>query len=337
MSRRRTSRSTWSRRCWSSSSRCACAGRCRLALASGALIGTVGLAAEWGWTHVWMPLPWPAALLPEGLDRSGFAMAVAGVVRGRLARRPADHRPHPVAARRGGGRRGGDLRAHRLTACLERVVRACAGRSTGVDGRRTARLVPRRRRRRRRTGSPPPPGRAAGWSSTGWSEVAPGVYRTTAADPARRRLEDDDPPALAAGADRAAGLPARRPGDPGRRDSRRSREFDARVRARAAAAPARAQDRRRRLAVGGRVRRRAGDRARVPRRAGVGRAPRLARPRPDLTLPVGRRARARRSAARSRPRRPAARTRAATATAGRARRTSCPAARPRRSRAPASR
>ena len=29
--------------------------------------GPSGLAAEWGWTHVWMPLPWPAALAPEGV------------------------------------------------------------------------------------------------------------------------------------------------------------------------------------------------------------------------------------------------------------------------------
>ena len=33
---------------------------------SGVAIGTVGLAAEWGFTHVWMPLPWTSALLPEG-------------------------------------------------------------------------------------------------------------------------------------------------------------------------------------------------------------------------------------------------------------------------------
>src|SRR5205085_12338618 len=26
---------------------------------SGLLIGSVGFAAEWAWTHVWMPLPWP--------------------------------------------------------------------------------------------------------------------------------------------------------------------------------------------------------------------------------------------------------------------------------------
>src|SRR3954449_11550813 len=35
-------------------------------IASGIGIGTFGLAAEWGWSHVWMPLPWPADLLPEG-------------------------------------------------------------------------------------------------------------------------------------------------------------------------------------------------------------------------------------------------------------------------------
>src|SRR5829696_3338124 len=32
---------------------------------AGLLIGTLGTAAEWGWSHVWMPLPWPSALLPE--------------------------------------------------------------------------------------------------------------------------------------------------------------------------------------------------------------------------------------------------------------------------------
>src|SRR5215217_6081064 len=32
----------------------------------GALIGTVGLAAEWTWSQVFMPIPWPSELLPEG-------------------------------------------------------------------------------------------------------------------------------------------------------------------------------------------------------------------------------------------------------------------------------
>jgi hypothetical protein len=43
---------------------------------AGALIGTVGLAAEWGWSHLWMPIPWPAEILPE-TAALGFAMAVA--------------------------------------------------------------------------------------------------------------------------------------------------------------------------------------------------------------------------------------------------------------------
>ena len=53
------------------------------AAAAGALIGTVGLAAEWGWSHVWMPLPWPSALLPEGAI-AGFAGAMAGALLGAL-------------------------------------------------------------------------------------------------------------------------------------------------------------------------------------------------------------------------------------------------------------
>jgi hypothetical protein len=40
-------------------------------------IGTVGLAAEWGWTHLVMHQPWPAALFPEGA-LLGLAMALAG-------------------------------------------------------------------------------------------------------------------------------------------------------------------------------------------------------------------------------------------------------------------
>src|SRR5215217_2561643 len=43
---------------------------------AGGLIGTVGLAAEWGWSHIWMPLPWNDSLLPEAAI-AGFLMAVA--------------------------------------------------------------------------------------------------------------------------------------------------------------------------------------------------------------------------------------------------------------------
>jgi len=51
------------------------------ALVAGALIGTVGLAAEWGWSHLFMPIPWPGALLPEAA-LAGFAVAVAGALIG---------------------------------------------------------------------------------------------------------------------------------------------------------------------------------------------------------------------------------------------------------------
>ena len=63
-------------------------------LTCGTLIGTVGLAAEWGWSHLWMPLPWPAELLPEGA-LLGFAMAVAGSLVGAWmgARLAADELP----------------------------------------------------------------------------------------------------------------------------------------------------------------------------------------------------------------------------------------------------
>jgi hypothetical protein len=52
-----------------------------LGVVSGVLIGTVGLAAEWAWSHIWMPLPWPSALLPEAAIM-GFIAALAGGVLG---------------------------------------------------------------------------------------------------------------------------------------------------------------------------------------------------------------------------------------------------------------
>jgi hypothetical protein len=44
----------------------------RFAAVAGAAIGTLGLATEWAWTHVWMDFPWPSALFPEG--------AIAGLI-----------------------------------------------------------------------------------------------------------------------------------------------------------------------------------------------------------------------------------------------------------------
>ena len=53
----------------------------RFALWSGAAIGTIGLAAEWGWSHAWSPIPWPASMFPEGA-LLGLAVALGGALVG---------------------------------------------------------------------------------------------------------------------------------------------------------------------------------------------------------------------------------------------------------------
>jgi hypothetical protein len=48
---------------------------------SGLGIGTFGLAAEWAWSHIWMPIPWPGAVFPEAAV-VGFAVALSGALIG---------------------------------------------------------------------------------------------------------------------------------------------------------------------------------------------------------------------------------------------------------------
>jgi hypothetical protein len=47
---------------------------------SGLAIGTIGFAAEYAWSHIWMPLPWPSNFIPEGL----LWAVIAGVSGGLL-------------------------------------------------------------------------------------------------------------------------------------------------------------------------------------------------------------------------------------------------------------
>ena len=50
-------------------------------LVAGALVGTIGLAAEWAWSHIWWTVEWPLALVPEGVV-AGLLAALAGGVLG---------------------------------------------------------------------------------------------------------------------------------------------------------------------------------------------------------------------------------------------------------------
>jgi len=49
----------------------------RFGVVAGAAVGTVGLLAEYGWSHAWMPLSWPSSMLPEALV-VGLVTGVAG-------------------------------------------------------------------------------------------------------------------------------------------------------------------------------------------------------------------------------------------------------------------
>ena len=57
-----------------------------LGAVSGLLIGTVGLAAEWGWSVLAMPIPWNAALFPEVIVAGPVAGVAGGLLGGFIAR-----------------------------------------------------------------------------------------------------------------------------------------------------------------------------------------------------------------------------------------------------------
>jgi uncharacterized membrane protein YeaQ/YmgE (transglycosylase-associated protein family) len=53
---------------------------------SGLAIGTIGLAGEWVWSHVWVVNPWPASLFPEGAVTGLIAAIAGGVIGGFVGR-----------------------------------------------------------------------------------------------------------------------------------------------------------------------------------------------------------------------------------------------------------
>jgi hypothetical protein len=55
-------------------------------VASGVAIGTIGLAAEWGWSHIWMTYPWPTSMMVEA-GIVGLVAAIAAGILGALVGR----------------------------------------------------------------------------------------------------------------------------------------------------------------------------------------------------------------------------------------------------------
>ncbi|MDX6198823.1 MAG: hypothetical protein QOJ79_1974 [Actinomycetota bacterium] len=53
----------------------------RFGALAGIAVGTAGLAAEWGWSHVWAVLPWPSTLWPEAAIL-GLVTAIGGGIVG---------------------------------------------------------------------------------------------------------------------------------------------------------------------------------------------------------------------------------------------------------------
>jgi len=49
-------------------------------------VGTIGLAAEWGFSHVWMVNPWPASLFPEAAITGLIAALAGGLIGGFIGR-----------------------------------------------------------------------------------------------------------------------------------------------------------------------------------------------------------------------------------------------------------
>jgi hypothetical protein len=107
----------------------------RFAVLSGLGIGTVGLAAEWGWSHVWMPHPWPASMLVPAVILA-LAAAVAGSI---LGARMSQSLAMPESER--AGLPPIASRAAALAAALALVALFFPLPRTGGDGTRAA-IVP---------------------------------------------------------------------------------------------------------------------------------------------------------------------------------------------------
>ena len=163
-----------------------------LGVLAGVGIGTVGLAAEWAWSHAWMTIPWPTAMLGETVAVCVPVAIAAGAIGGWIG---AAITPSLTPARRPSGRwalaaAGVVLAAIAWTLPIsagDRVRATVVARDvTSGPGRTVALKV---------TLDPPDAARDAVWlNATAWQgggsvvdalrKTAPGVYETTRPIPA---------------------------------------------------------------------------------------------------------------------------------------------------------
>ena len=61
--------------------------RFRFGAVAGVAVGTLGVLAEYAWSHVWMPIPWPAQLLPSAIGLGVVTGVGAGAVAAWVATR----------------------------------------------------------------------------------------------------------------------------------------------------------------------------------------------------------------------------------------------------------
>jgi hypothetical protein len=157
----------------------------------GVLIGTVGFAAEFAWSHVWMPNPWPAALIGEAAIPV-LVTAVAGGLLGAF-----------MGSALGSARSGALVRLPRIAPAALALVALVAVIGYGLDtkpaeGVRASVALqdvtpgPNRTVEATVRIDPPSATRDADWlTAMAWQgggrlhndrlrEVAPGVWRTTA-------------------------------------------------------------------------------------------------------------------------------------------------------------
>src|SRR2546423_2176733 len=104
---------------------------------AGVGIGTIGLAAEWGWSHVFWTIAWPSALFPEGAI-VGLIAAVAGGILGGVIRPPPSGGPPPgggapllLAGAPPGRAGGGGARPSPLPRARSCGKKGCPGGSRG--------------------------------------------------------------------------------------------------------------------------------------------------------------------------------------------------------------